>query len=336
MGQGIDLPAAGHWWKTCYPLSASDKALLGSEGCSLLQREARSPNSLCDLCRHYRGGFPPSWKRWKSRLPFWLRYHSLDRGEDLAPHSLLLWLGGGAIVFSVLLVKEGLFSSVQFSSVAQLVQLFVTPKIIVFNFFCLARLSLPWSFGQTAGLCCGFFPMCVRWHFWAVGFFSSKHGIQQEIHSHVLPWVPRFLVSLPSFRLSEPSYMCFIYIYGFPVAQWKRICLPVWEPQETWFQFLGQKDPLEEDPLFLHGALHGQRSLADYSPWGHKQLDVDWVTKRTHIYNVQGFQLYLRGGLGKSTSSTTSWKKKKSPKDNIWNTKVVTLSIITIKSLVSI
>ena len=50
----------------------------------------------------------------------------------MAPHSLLLWLGGGAIVFSVLLVKEGLFSSVQFSSVAQLVQLFVTPKIIVF------------------------------------------------------------------------------------------------------------------------------------------------------------------------------------------------------------
>ena len=43
------------------------------------------------------------------------------------------------------------------------------PKITVFNFFCLARLSLPWSFGQTAGFCWGFFTMCVHWHFWAVG-----------------------------------------------------------------------------------------------------------------------------------------------------------------------
>ena len=31
------------------------------------------------------------------------------------------------------------------------------------------------------------------------------------------------------------------------VVQWKRICLPMQEPQETWFQSLGQKDPLEEE-----------------------------------------------------------------------------------------
>ena len=27
-------------------------------------------------------------------------------------------------------------------------------------------------------------------------------------------------------------------------------------------------------PVFLPGELHGQRSLAGYSPWGHKVLDV--------------------------------------------------------------
>ena len=26
-------------------------------------------------------------------------------------------------------------------------------------------------------------------------------------------------------------------------------------------------------PAFLAGKSHGQRSLADYSPWGHKELD---------------------------------------------------------------
>ena len=27
-------------------------------------------------------------------------------------------------------------------------------------------------------------------------------------------------------------------------------------------------------PVFLTGELHGQRSLADYSWWGHKELDT--------------------------------------------------------------
>ena len=40
--------------------------------------------------------------------------------------------------------------------------------------------------------------------------------------------------------------------------------------QEMWVQSLGQEDPLEEEmattPVFLPGKLHGQRSLAGYSP----------------------------------------------------------------------
>jgi len=32
-------------------------------------------------------------------------------------------------------------------------------------------------------------------------------------------------------------------------------------------------------PVFLPGESHGQRSLADYSPWGHKELDMtEWLT----------------------------------------------------------
>ena len=45
--------------------------------------------------------------------------------------------------------------------------------------------------------------------------------------------------------------------------------------QEIWVQFLGQEDPGEEGmattPVFLPGESHGQRSLAGYSPWGHKE-----------------------------------------------------------------
>ena len=52
--------------------------------------------------------------------------------------------------------------------------------------------------------------------------------------------------------------------------------------QEMLVQSLGQEDPLEEDtqptPVFLLGESHGQRSLAGYSPWGHKWLDTTEVT----------------------------------------------------------
>ena len=34
-------------------------------------------------------------------------------------------------------------------------------------------------------------------------------------------------------------------------------------------------------PVFLPGKFHGQRSLADYHPWGHKELDT---TEHTHTH----------------------------------------------------
>ena len=48
--------------------------------------------------------------------------------------------------------------------------------------------------------------------------------------------------------------------------------------QETWVWFLGWEDPLEKG-MATHSSvaawrLHGQRSLAGYSPWGHKESDM--------------------------------------------------------------
>ena len=66
----------------------------------------------------------------------------------------------------------------------------------------------------------------------------------------------------------------------FPIAQMIKN-LPV--VQETWVQSLGWEDPLERKwqstPVFLPGESHGQRSLAGYSPWGHKESDTTkWLT----------------------------------------------------------
>ena len=54
--------------------------------------------------------------------------------------------------------------------------------------------------------------------------------------------------------------------------------------QETWVRFLGQEDPLEKEMAtyssILLAKFHGQRSLAGYSPWGHKGSD----TTEHHTY----------------------------------------------------
>ena len=55
---------------------------------------------------------------------------------------------------------------------------------------------------------------------------------------------------------------------------------------ETWVRSLGQEDTLEKGmqptPVSLPGESHGWRSLAGYSPWGHKELDT--TEQLTHTY----------------------------------------------------
>ena len=62
---------------------------------------------------------------------------------------------------------------------------------------------------------------------------------------------------------------------GFPIAQMIKN-LPVM--QEIRVRFLGQEDTLEKGmapcPVLLPGESHGQRSLAGYSPRGHKGSDT--------------------------------------------------------------
>ena len=48
--------------------------------------------------------------------------------------------------------------------------------------------------------------------------------------------------------------------------------------QETQVRVLGWEDPWrrkwQPDPVFWPGEFHGQRSVAGYSPWGHRESDT--------------------------------------------------------------
>ena len=72
---------------------------------------------------------------------------------------------------------------------------------------------------------------------------------------------------------------------AFLVAQWLKN-FPTQEIQETWAQSLCQDDPLEEDTVsdILPGGSHEQRSLAGYSPLGHKESDMTEATELTYTH----------------------------------------------------
>ena len=47
--------------------------------------------------------------------------------------------------------------------------------------------------------------------------------------------------------------------------------------REIWVWSLCGEDPLKKEmatPIFSPGKSHGQRSLAGYSPWDHKEMDT--------------------------------------------------------------
>ena len=73
--------------------------------------------------------------------------------------------------------------------------------------------------------------------------------------------------------------------------------------QKTWIQSLGEEDPLEKEwqptPVFLPRESHGQRSLADYSPWGRKESDT---TERLTLTGSRGgAELGIRRRLGQGS-----------------------------------
>ena len=41
-------------------------------------------------------------------------------------------------------------------------------------------------------------------------------------------------------------------------------------------------------PVFLPGKSHGQRSLADYTPWGHKEWDAIWRLNKQEVGAMRG------------------------------------------------
>ena len=77
--------------------------------------------------------------------------------------------------------------------------------------------------------------------------------------------------------------------------------------QETWVLSLGWEDPLEKEwlptPVFLPGEFHGWRSLAGYSPWGHKEPEIEMEITTYITIRKMTFGINLR-------KNVQNWKVK--------------------------
>ena len=73
---------------------------------------------------------------------------------------------------------------------------------------------------------------------------------------------------------------------------------------DPWVGMISWKRKWQPTPVFLPGESHGQRSLADYSPWSHKKRDMTECAHarahahtHTHTHTHRCIYVYIKEGL---------------------------------------
>ena len=86
----------------------------------------------------------------------------------------------------------------------------------------------------------------------------------------------------------------------------KRICLQSGRHGfDPWVRKIPWRRKWQPTPVLLPGESHGQRSLAGYSPWGHKESDMTEQLKHFHsIQVIWALPVFLLASL---IASLTTW-----------------------------
>ena len=64
----------------------------------------------------------------------------------------------------------------------------------------------------------------------------------------------------------------YVYEWASLVGQWWRTCLPMQHRFDPWVRKMPLRRKWQPTPVFLLRRFHGERNLAGYSPWSHKEL----------------------------------------------------------------
>ena len=138
--------------------------------------------------------------------------------------------------------------------------------------------------------------MHSKWDFWGTclvkgrvcehqGFLSDLRVVFLRVwklfkYSNIDP----FFLSFPWTYWARKCLVRYVLWASLVVQRLKKICLESGRHRRHGFNPWVRKIPWTRKwqpiPVFLFGKSHGQRSLAGYSPWGHKRVEHDLVTKQ--------------------------------------------------------
>ena len=93
--------------------------------------------------------------------------------------------------------------------------------------------------------------------------------------------------ALSSFRILFHLFHLVYYLsLGLPWwLRWGRLCLQCGRPRfNSWVRKIPWRREWLPTPVFLPGELHGQRRLAGYTPWEHKESDTTESHTHTHTH----------------------------------------------------
>ena len=77
-------------------------------------------------------------------------------------------------------------------------------------------------------------------------------------------------------------------------------------------------------PVFLPGESHGPRSLAGYSPWGHKESDTTkQLNMHTHTHTHTHTQIHF-GAVGYNSPTEEVWSPQQEPSSALMKTSMTT------------
>ena len=146
-----------------------------------------------------------------------------------------------------------------------------------------------------------------HWELSRLQFYNQRKSEEGKKHFFPHSWIDITLLSAPPLGWAgEFSYMSRLGLSwhygkiilglitmrtGVPGGASGKV--PAWQCRrcKRWgFDPWVRKIPWQPTPVFLPGESHGQRSLASYGPWGHKEPDATEATK--HCMHNEGLSLW--------------------------------------------
>ena len=110
--------------------------------------------------------------------------------------------------------------------------------------------------------------------------FKRKHYLSSEVKGQVCKQIPSMEMMMTSTSQKERRtwhvtswIICLNCPFLNMCLQCRRPGFDPWAGKGPW------RTEWQPTPLFLPGEFHGQRNLASYSSWGHKELDMTEVTE---------------------------------------------------------